>query len=267
MQISIEFYIYLTVSGVIGGILAGMYGIGGGLVYTFILPSFFALFPQHELGSAHVIANSFVGVLFAALSSAVKVHKDGEMDYKQVFIAGGFAMFSSLLVNQFVVTQSWYSMNYFRIVVMLMIFLMAINLLRKKDYSIKRAEDKKDMPMVGFFGGIVAALSGFGGGVIMVPFMMSLGIFELRKAKNISLGIIVIVSLVIVVRSMLEPSIEELSSIGYILPLVAVPMIIGTIIGGPFGVWVSKKMKEKVLLNSYISLLICLMLYYGYKML
>ena len=61
-------YSSLLVGGFVGGILAGLFGIGGGVVYTFILPVFLKIvYPEIAITSELIIANSLVGVLFASL--------------------------------------------------------------------------------------------------------------------------------------------------------------------------------------------------------
>lgn len=264
MEISLEFYFYLLIAGIFGGVLAGLYGIEGGLLYTFILPPFFAFFPSYSLGSAFVIANSFVGVFFAALSSSIKLYKDKEIPFKEVCIAGIFAVVSSLLAHHYVVSQKWYSMTIFRVIIVSLILFMVANLFIKQKDKPLGSPKNKDMPLVGFFGGFIAALSGFGGGIVMVPMMLSIGGYDIRKAKNISLGVIVIVSGVIVVRSLFEPSIPALGTIGYVIPSICLPIIVGTFIGGPLGVIASKKIKDKKLLYSYLTLLLVLIIYYSY---
>lgn len=263
-----QIYFILFASGLVGGVLAGLFGIGGGLIYTFIIPWFLQLIPGVELSADFIIANSFVGVLFASLSSGIKIAKDKEMPYKQVFVGGFFAVVSSWLAHLFIVSQEWYSMKYFRGVIVCLILVIIARLFLKQKEQIKREEKPTDMPITGLFGGFIAALSGFGGGVIMVPMLLLMGSFEMKKAKNISLGIIVLISSVIVFKALFPFEVRtlgELTFVGSIIPELVIPMLLGTIIGGPIGVIIAKRISSQILMISYLSLLAVLMVYYLYK--
>ena len=71
-----ENYILLFLLGVIGGFLAGLIGIGGGVMYVLILPYLLVQmgFPEAEIVQ-FTIANSLVGTLFASFSANVVLIK------------------------------------------------------------------------------------------------------------------------------------------------------------------------------------------------
>ena len=262
-------YIALFISGLTGGILAGMFGIGGGLVYTFIIPIFFKWkYPDLEISSEIIIANSIVGVLFASASSSIRLILSKQFYLREVVIASCFAITSSYIASITIVEQPWYSERFFRITLLVLILTIALKLLFEQKSKIKRKESKLDLPIIGFSGGIIAALSGFGGGVVMVPVMLFLGAFDIHKAKNISLGVIAINALFLVVRAIQKPNITDIpNSFGNILPLMCIAIIAGTIVGGPIGINLSKNIKKQALLRAYLILLSVLMIYYLYQIL
>lgn len=125
-----------------------------------------------------------------------------------------------------------------------------------------------DMPVVGTLGGFIAALSGLGGGVVMVPTMLFQGIFGIKRAKNISSGVIVLSSLSIVLIAMKAPDVSiETMAYGKILPNVCLFIVIGTLVGGPIGVKMAQKMSSEKLVNTYLIVLLLLMIYYLVKIL
>jgi uncharacterized membrane protein YfcA len=65
-------YFFLCLIGLIGGFLAGLIGIGGGVLYILILPYLLIElnYPAAEIVQ-FTIANSLVGTMFAALSGTL----------------------------------------------------------------------------------------------------------------------------------------------------------------------------------------------------
>ena len=65
----------LVVCGLIGGIQAGLLGVGGGLIYILILEIFLDQLgiPTTEIHQ-FVIANSILAVFFGTLSSSIKLY-------------------------------------------------------------------------------------------------------------------------------------------------------------------------------------------------
>jgi uncharacterized protein len=269
VETSYLIYLYLILAGIFGGILAGMFGMGGGVVYTFIIPFFFSSVFDFELEPETIIANSFVGIFFASLSSIIKIGMDGQLAVKKILIASFFAIIAAHLSNHFIVKSEWFSLTVFRTIVLILISIIAIRLFMNNEKEAKKEEEKSwNMPLVGIIGGFVAALSGLGGGVVMVPMMLFLGIFDMKTAKNISSGIIVLSSLSIILVAFLAKNVEApMLSWGKIFPNVCLFMVIGTLIGGPLGVMFANKMENKKLIKSYLILLLLLMLYYLYKIL
>jgi uncharacterized membrane protein YfcA len=205
-------------------------------------------------------------VFFASLSSIIQARNESKIPYKQILTASIFAIVSAHLCNELVVNQAWFSMRVFRIIVLISIITIALRLIFNQKDELKREEKFYDMPVVGLCGGFIAALSGLGGGVVMVPLMLLLGIFKIKEAKNISSGIIVISSISIVIDYIFEPKLPiQMLSWGKIIPEICLPMVIGTVIGGPLGVMIAGKLESKTLLKSYLYLLILLMCYYFYK--
>jgi len=101
-------------------------------------------------------------------------------------------------------------------------------------------------------GGILAALSGLGGGSVVVP-ILNLGFkMDIKRAKAISLGMILLSTAVITLFNMLETPRLPYNGPhwGYLVWPVALPLSIGVAVASPLGVMVGKRLPSKVI--SYI---------------
>lgn len=254
-------YLFLIIAGLAGGVLAGMLGIGGGLVYVFVLEMILPQFGVSEdVLLATVLANSMFCVFFAALSSNIALYRQKEFYLKPVLLTGISAVVTSLLVLHFFVNTGDFDQKYFDI---LMIFLLIYMLLRVVMKSVSMEADvqlesisKPSFLLTGFGGGLVAALSGLGGGVVMVPVFNGLMKVNIKTARSISLGVIMITSLFMTIKNLLEPNQNIEYSLGLIVFSVSVILSLGVIVGGPLGVFFSKKLSPKVISGIYIFFLL-----------
>ena len=182
--------LYLILAGIVGGFVAGLLGIGGGLIYILVLPIFLTKYGVcSEKLVPYIIANSIITVLMVSLSANVKRVINGTFQWKEVGYIGFFGACSSVLCMQFIVQAQWYSKLYFNIVVSLLMLFMLIRML--KDFA---TDNKKggipQLVIIGILAGAASALSGLGGGVIVVPMLLYLFAMDVKKAKTISLGVI-----------------------------------------------------------------------------
>lgn len=250
-----------------------MYGVGGGVVYTFVLSHTLNgnVFAGSNFGPEIIIANSLVGVLFGAFSSCYKINKEEGLPFKEILSASLFAVISSLLARHFIVSQVWYNQTMFRGILLGLITFIVIRLLIKQKEQVKRKAHLAEAPLIGGFGGAIASVSGFGGGIVMVPIMLLLKAYSHKKARAISLGIIVINSAVLVAIALFNTQLDTLippsiNHIGIIFPYITGAMVIGSFLGGPVGVKIAQKISPKALLTSYLIMLLTTIIYYVYKM-
>lgn len=246
-----EYYLLLFFLGLVGGFLAGLIGIGGGAVYVLILPYLLIEmgFPQEEIVQ-YTIANSLVGTFFAALSANVVLYRQGKIYWKMVILIGAFGSVISLLLLRFFVNTPMYSVTEFNLAVIgLMIFIIYRTV--KQNWKAGPQKEKElgltASAVVGGGAGAVSALSGLGGGTIIIP-ILNLGFqMNMVKAKSISLGVILISSLAASVFNLFEvPNVDYVNqSYGYIVWPLALVISLGVVIGSPLGVKVSNKMSQQ----------------------
>jgi uncharacterized membrane protein YfcA len=252
-------YILLFLLGIIGGLLAGLIGIGGGVLYILILPYLLIGmgYPDAEIVQ-FTIANSLVGTMFAALSGNIALILKKEFYWKEVIIMGGFATVFSLVCLNLVVNTPFYQRDKFNLVVIGLLLFIAFKTLKgtkkQSNLEIHQIENLK-IGGVGALAGILSALSGLGGGVIIISALNLKFNVDMKKAKSISLGVIFISSFVMSISNMFESPVLEVkgNNIGYIVWPLALILSAGVVIGSPLGVRFARKLSNRAI--SYIFVL------------
>jgi len=255
-------YLLLLAVGLVGGFLAGLLGIGGGVVYVLALPYLLLNmgFPLEELVS-YTIANSIVGNLFASLSVNVTNIRKKQFYFKEVFWVGAFAAISSILLTKFFVNEGGYSQVAFNLAI---IVLMALSIYSTLKQNLKKnKKDERDMSAptaatTGTVAGSIAALSGLGGGVVIVPIMNSIFRMDMFKAKSISMGVIFITALSLTILNLIERPIIDYQnqSIGYIVIPLALIISMGVAIGSVFGVKVAQRLSNQTISLIFVVFLL-----------
>ena len=279
------YYLYLFIAGTVGGFLSGLLGIGGGIIYILVIPTVLLHFgtPHSEIVQ-YTIANSIFAAFFASLAANIVLVKRKSFYLKESLFVGLAGAFSAILFLQFIVNTGWYSRQIFNIVVVLLLIFMLFRFFQKfyflpkaSHYGVKKAAsvlktakdlqentDKKKLTLAGLAGGALSALSGLGGGIIIIPILNTIMHIDIKKTNAISLGVIAIISLMMTAFNMLEtPHTTHLPaealaqagqslfinqySVGYIIFPVALSLALGAVIASPFGVTVSKKVSSKTI--------------------
>lgn len=261
-----EFYFLLFLAGLVGGFLSGLLGVGGGIIYIVILPIAFHFIgiPVQEV-TQFTIANSLFATFFAGLFASINHIKHGEFHPKQILMISIFSIISGLLMLFFVVNTPFYSIEVFNIVVIFLLTAMLASVLfnAKKQSSFNEKTGKINglLSLTGISTGLTASLTGLGGGIIIVPFLVQGFKMGVKKAKTISLGVITMTSLTMVVFNLFQEPMTniQVSHTGYILFQVAGPLVIGTLITANLGVKLSRKIKASTvsyLFSGFVLLVI-----------
>lgn len=246
-----------------GGFLSGLLGIGGGIIYIIVLPY---LLPQFGVTEAemvqYTIANSIFGTLIASLSANYEFFKTKYIFPKQVLIVGSFGIAGSLIVQKMVVYTTWYSQELFAKVVIVILIAMLLRLLIKNKEVPEHEEQSKiwQLATAGFAGSFISALSGLGGGVLVIPILNSLCKINIRKASSISLGVIGITSLSMTIANVLQQTQNTIPySTGYIVWPVVMVLSAGVILTTKYGVKTAHSLPAqtvKYLFSGFIFLVI-----------
>ena len=252
-----ESFFYLFVAGILGGFISGLVGIGGGVVYVFVIPLALKYIgvPPVEIPQ-YTIANSILAIFFSSLISNFLHIRAHNFYLKEVLIIGLLGIVFSLALLRFFVNTPYYSIYTFNIIlIVLMIYMLISTLISAKKVYLTPLETLKRWKLagVGAAGGAISALSGLGGGVVIIPLLNSMMRVDIKKASSISLGVITIISFFMTLFNLLaEPRVifRYDYAIGYIVGPVCIALVLGGFIGSPLGVKVSERIPSSNI--SYI---------------
>jgi uncharacterized membrane protein YfcA len=257
--------VWLIAAGFAGGILAGLLGIGGGIIYVLILP--YALeqagIPLEYL-APFTIANSIFGVLFASLTTNYLNIRHDDFYFRESLWVGIPGAVCSLLILKMIVTRPWYSVTYFNILLILFLGYMLFSLFRKGNQKINKDSEAyrpSTMSLAGSVGGSLSALTGLGGGAAVVPILCTQLQMRIKKARSISLAMIFMTSFALTIFNLnADPGIQSLPyQMGYIYLPAALPLTGGVLLGSPFGSKLGRVLGDqtiKILFGIFILIVI-----------
>lgn len=251
-------YLIIILSGFLGGILAGLYGIGGGVIFTILIYHYFNYYSiEPESISLLIIANSLACIFFSTLGATIKNIQLNTFYLKQVLLTSIPATIVLMVTFFGVVNSNWFSITVFDIVILSLMMFMLIKSLF--DTFVRSNDQDHISPLkniaTGIAGGVTAALSGFGGGVVMVPLMNAVFKLKYKKSKNISIGVIFIMVTVLTSLNLIQPSIQE-NFIGNIHYKLVIMISIGSMIGAYAATHFSHKLSNRYNKKLYIGFLV-----------
>ncbi len=154
--------------GAVVGVMAGLLGIGGGLIIVpalvFILQHVLHIDVEHGMPIA--IATSLSTVIFTGLSAARTHFKLGNIDSDLVFVCALGIAVGAILGAQFAALISGVTLQ--RVFAALVIFI-ALRMMFGRNKSSQHQLKKPLLAGIGGFTGFVSALMGIGGGALLVP--------------------------------------------------------------------------------------------------
>ena len=162
--------LYLAL-GSVAGVLAGLLGIGGGLV---IVPMLTFVFTAQGVAHAHILhlalGTSLASIMFTSISSLMSHHKHGAVIWPVVFKITPGILFGTFLGTW---VASGLSTNFLKGFFALFLFYASTQML----LGIKPAPAREIPATAGIFTagsiiGIFSSLVGIGGGTLSVPFLM-----------------------------------------------------------------------------------------------
>ena len=107
----------LIAAGLVGGFIAGLVGVGGGVIFgPVLLFAFSAAGVEDPVLTPLTLGTSLLCTMAASASGAVAQHRAGAVDWRTALAAGGLAAVAVVLIGRFVTTQPWYDRQAFQLV-------------------------------------------------------------------------------------------------------------------------------------------------------
>lgn len=241
--------IWLVFAGMISGFLAGLTGLGTGIVMLAVIPVVLHRYgiPDYQLVSV-IIANTVLSTFVSSLANVVTSLRQRMFFLKETLWVGIFAVIFSFLVFEWVVSSGMYSRQLFNSIIVGFMFIIILQTFRKLKLSNFDAEHVTTLrlSLTGIFSGIVAGFTGLGGGTIIIPMLNLWQRVDIKKAKSISFGVIFMISLWLTIYNLfLGGTVDAIGSYGLIILPMMLPLIVGVLIGSPLGVITSQKMSSR----------------------
>lgn len=240
--------IILIIGGCIGGFLAGLLGVGGGMIFIpFIqyMLSDFSDIQDSEIVK-FTLANSIGLVFLSGISGISRQVKLKIYSFKNSLYIGIPGACAAAIMNYAIQNGNWYIKSDFQKVFLLFLILSILNMLfGKQNNEVKQEVINQEILIkiiLGILAGTTVALSGLGGGIIMVPLIRYLLKKPIHEATSLSLSIVPILSFVPLIQNMLAKNVPHLIQNGYNFPQSGyiiwpyfIPLAIGVIFFSSFG--------------------------------
>ncbi|PAU94507.1 hypothetical protein CK503_06840 [Aliifodinibius salipaludis] len=255
----------LLLLGVLAGIVAGLFGLGGGILFT---PILFIVFSDAGIENPVIltIGSSLFCTFIAAFGSSVRQFQQKNF-YWSEGITIGLMGAGGIYLGKLVITSPYYSQQEFVIFFSVLLLYVAYMFYRRGARN-KNGIDQNSTPVTllqsfvtGGLGGFVAALAGIGGGGVMVP-LMNL-VFKKSFARSVSISSLAIV--LISLSGWLQlgftgNSIGTLTKFqwGYVDFGAAFPLAVGGLLGGFVGALFNLKINRRYLQYAFSVLAIAM---------
>ena len=182
----LTFFLFCLLAGCAAGFLAGLFGIGGGMV---IVPMMVYLLPivgvPDSLLMSTALGTSFATIVITAFSSAQRHHKLGNVVWSTLKYFAPALMISAFISGQYISKLPPEISG--KLFACLVVYLAAKMILSIKPKNID--PNKKITPLSSIIGGsligMISSVAGIGGGGFIVPFLNSRG-FEMKRAIGIA---------------------------------------------------------------------------------
>jgi len=254
-------FLILLLCGSIGGFLAGLLGVGGGMLF---IPVIHEYLNSYSLTTDEIVkytlGNSIALVFISGVSGTFRQIKMGTWDLKQSLQIGIPGALSSLAMSYAITHGDWYNKQRFQTVFLGFLLLSIGNMIfgkskaqkinspsntnvelsEKQTYISPTAKNQKTIllpTLVGILAGTVVSLSGLGGGIIMVPLFRMLLKKPMHQATSLSLSIVPILSISSLLQYTISQPIQPINPLqtGYLLWIILIPMMAGVMFFSSFG--------------------------------
>lgn len=251
-----ELIVWLICIGVVAGTVGSLIGLGGGIIIVPALLFLSEWIPSFEMTPSLAVGTSLVLVILTALSSTHGYAKEKRVDFHSgwVFFAtcGPGAVFGAYLTRFFQADLFFIAYGLLMVIIALILFLKDRFPRGWIQYDVERTftdlsgetyrfgYHRWTALIVSFVVGFISGLFGVGGGSLLVPMMMILFQYPPHIATATSMFTILLTSIIGSFTHLFQGNIDWYAVL-FLAP--------GAWIGGKCGVWISKKLTSRGLLN------------------
>lgn len=241
-----------------------MLGVGGGIVFIPVIQEVLRIHGIQDDFVAYTLANSLMLVFIVGISGTLKQMQLGNTHLFSALVTGVSAIISSFAITLLINEYHWIDQRVFNTIFATLLIVTAIRM----SFSDKKENpgsagivipDAKKFVPAGLFAGTITALSGLGGGIIMVPYFNKVLKLPIRFSTGLSLSVIPVIALpLLVYYSVVKPSevVYKGYQTGYIIWPVILPIVIAAIFASRYGIKFSQKLPPRVIHWIFIGFIV-----------
>ena len=248
-------YIYILI-GFLGGITAGMLGLGGGIIFVpglMIIHKYYGLFSGYELQVA--VYTSLISIIFAGSTSSILHYKNRLIDLsvvKKYSIYVILGSFFGIYILEHVSSESLELVYSIILIILALLLISDAKIIRNNINYLNKAGN-----LYFFANGSISSLMGIGGGTLSVPYLSFL-IADIKRsiASASAIGLIIAVSSLFYMF-VLNPSIYS-EKINHVALFILIP---SGILGSYAGVYLLRILNPEKVKNIFSTLLLVVAVY------
>ncbi len=251
-------FLLLVASGAVTGVVAGMLGVGGGIIVVPVLYYVFTLLGVDQSVLMHMaVGTSLATIIPTSMRSTLSHHRKGAVDWNVVRIWAPGIILGTICAAM--IANSISSMM-LTLIFASFAFLFALNMaFGREGWHVKESLPARGIQMVlAFFMGTLSALMGIGGGTLGVT-LFTLFNMDIRRAVATAAGLGIVISIPGTLGFMIAGLGEEGRlpwSLGYINLLGFLCISVATVLTAPLGVHLAHTIRRTTLLRIFALFLI-----------
>ena len=265
-------WLWFPLLGVVAGLLAGLLGIGGGIILVaalFVLLPFFSVPTEFAMHAA--LATSLTTIIISAASSAYAHQKRGSVLWASVLWLSPGLVFGAAAGSAFALSVS---SRYLQVCVALFCLFIAMQMLMpSRAPNMAISKDQAPMGLIlsiaGVFIGGLSALVGIGGGSMSVPLLIKMGARPVQ-AVGTSSACGVLIGLASALAYAQFPTVANMPpySLGVIYLPAALGIAVFSALSAPIGVTLAHRISAvmlKQIFGLFLAIVSAVLLFKAYN--
>ena len=249
----------LAVAAAVAGFMAGLLGVGGGIIMVPALYYAFTVLDFDILTRMHLSVGTSLAIIIPTSIISTKTHMEYDaVDFKMVKSFGVFILFGVILGTFLAVNLKTPPLVLFFSIFAFLVGLFFI-FLREKLVENPKTISNMIKNFSGVIIGFISIPLGIGGGSLMVPFMRTFG-YDIRKSIGTAaaIGFLISVSgaITMIIGGKIINNVNTPFSIGYINPLGFIVFVPVTMVMARIGAKVVYKIDRKLLSKVFGAFLL-----------
>ncbi len=196
---SVEHLALLLFFGALAGFVAGLVGVGGGIIFAPVIFFYFESIGVSPLVITQLtIGSSLLCTLVTSLIATYHHEQKGAVDRRVAVTTGFFSALAVLAMTVFVTTKPWYNADVFQLAFAAILTLVAVRMFFAKQADRPAVAERRGSPLsyfgIGSLAGVISPAVGVGGGIVLVPSFSRLLGLPIHRAVGSSSAAIVLIS-------------------------------------------------------------------------